>query len=735
MKRKAIKVSLIVISILTALILISALLISPIAKNYIQKHSKDMIGRKVQIQGLHLNIFTGTLELDSVSMFEQNDKDVFASIDTFYVNIELTKLLSKKLEIAELKVIRPYLVVLQNGDLFNFDDLMSKKDTAKKDTSKSSFPRSTLIKNITIRGGKLIYTDQKLVNTIKMNELAVTIPSISFGNGNTKSGVHLKVGDIATIDSKLIMNMKTKDYQLNLLAKDLNIDMIKPYVAQYLNIGEMAGLVSGNLFIAGKSDHIMDFKLSGTADGKKLIMTNSFGEPMFTAENTELKINQISKTKALYLFDYIHASNAKLDFVMNPDPKPNNFMAIFKPDNPKETTKSIKNTFKVTDLRVSNSQLIFTDKTISPNFKLPINNVDFQAKNFDLDGKNEYKMNGSFSGGGNIDFNWVGDRSDFSNQQIMINLQNFGLKIISPYCKHYTAYDITKGNMNFVSKTKIKNNEINSSNIVDVYRMDVGKKHKELKVKYNVPLKLALYVMKDKDDKINFNLPVKGNMKDPKFSYSQIVWQTVVNLMVKVALSPFKFLAGALGLNPDKMESIQINPLQTNFTAEQYSQFNDLSAFVKKKPDMVLELTQFAPISDVLEDYAIFKAKYAYLYSMSDTNKKDPFTFDEVQTIPDNDRDFVEFVDSTLTAKGKLIANFGIKEKSKSLYVPDSLQNELFAKFENRNANLRAYLNTSLGIPDKNIMVKTASKDTLSIYKDKSKYKIEMSLPGTDKAN
>jgi len=136
-----------------------------------------------------------------------------------------------------------------------------------------------------------------------------------------------------------------------------------------------------------------------------------------------------------------------------------------------------------------------------------------------------------------------------------------------------------------------------------------------------------------------------------------------------------------------------------------------------------------------LEDYDIFKAKYAYLYSMSDTNKKDPFTFDEVQTIPDNDRDFVEFVDSTLTAKGKLIANFGIKEKSKSLYVPDSLQNELFAKFENRNANLRAYLNTSLGIPDKNIMVKTASKDTLSIYKDKSKYKIEMSLPGTDKAN
>jgi len=728
-KRKAFKISIIVVSVLATILISIALIISPVAKNYIEKHSKELIGRKILIKNLHINIFTGTLELDSVRMYEANDKAVFASIDTFFVNLELTKLLGKNIEISQLKVVHPYLVVLQNGSTFNFDDLMSKKDTSNVESSKSSFPKSIVIRNINLHGGKLIYTDQQLKNTINMNDLAVTIPEISFGKGNTQGGVHLKVGDKATIDSKLAMNMATKKYKLNIIVKDLAMNIVKPYMQEYYNITDFDGLASGNLIIAGKTEHIMDFDVSGTADLKNFNMTNSAGEPLIAAETASLKIDNINKTTSNYLFDYIRATNAKLDFIMHPDPKPNNFMAIFKPDNPSDTSKATPLTFKVKELRVVNSEIIFTDKTMKPSFTLPIKNIDFHTANFDLNGMNDYKMTGTFPGSGKVDFNWKGNRNDFSNQQINIDLQNFGLKLVSPYCKSYTAYDITKGNMNFISKTRIKNNDINSSNIVDVYRMDVGKKHKELKVKYNVPLKLALYVMKDKDEKINFNLPVKGNTKDPKFSYSKIVWQTVVNLMVKVALSPVKFLAGALGMNPEKMESIQINPLQTSFTAEQYSEINDIASMVKKKPDMILELTQFAAINDVLEDYALFKAKYTYLYSMPDTDKKHPFTFEEVQTISDNDRDFVEFVDSTLTARGKLSTNIGILDKSKMMYVPDSLQNELYTKFENRNSILRNYMKTSFEIPENKLIVKTASKDTLNRYKEKANYKIGMSLP------
>src|ERR1035437_3499644 len=146
MKRKILKVSLIIVSALAALLIILALIISPVAKNYIEKHSKEMIGRKVQIHNLRINIFTGTLEVDSILMFEANDKDVFASIDTFFVNLELSKLVDKNLEISKLKVFRPYLVVLQIGSVFNFDDLKPKKATSRQILLNLHFQSRLLLK-------------------------------------------------------------------------------------------------------------------------------------------------------------------------------------------------------------------------------------------------------------------------------------------------------------------------------------------------------------------------------------------------------------------------------------------------------------------------------------------------------------------------------------------------------------------------------------------------------------
>lgn len=734
MKKRIIKIALIISVSIIALVLIVALAISPIAKNYIEKHSKELIGRKITMRDLHINIFKGSLELDSIWMYEKNGKDTFASIDTFYVDLKLSKLWGKNLEVSNLKIIRPYLVVLQNGSVFNFDDLMPKKDTVKADTTKSEFPKSIVIKNIYMKGGKLIYTDEQLKNTIRMNDLAVAIPEIILGKGNTNGNLHLKIGDTATLDSKLALNMKSKEFQLGLLLKNLPINIVKPYVQEYFNLNKFEGMVGADLLIVGRMDHIMDFNLSGTADAKDVVMTNSFGEPLLTIETASVKMDKIYKTNSTYLFDYIHASNATLDFVMNPDPKPNNFMAIFKPDDKKETKKSsTPMIFKVRDMHITNSQLRFADKTMKPTFNLPIQKLDFQATNFDMNGTNSVKMLGHFPGGGAMNFSWKGNRNDFTNQQILVNMKNFGLKLVSPYCKSYTAYDITTGNMNFETHTSINHSNIVSNNVVDVFKMNVSKKHKELKPKYNVPLKFALYIMKDKDEKINFTLPVKGNMKDPKFSYSKIIFQTLVNLMVKVVESPVKFLAGALGMNADKMESIAINPLQTNFSAEQYTQLNDLASMIKKKPEMVLELTQFANINDVLDDYALFKTKYAYLYSMPDTDKKNPYSYDEVQTIADNDKDFKDYVDSLLTVKGKTNLNNPVKEKTLMLYVPDSLENELMAKFQHRDNLLKDYMKTSLELPDKNLNIKTAVLDSLKIFRNKPCYKINMSLPGEQK--
>jgi len=720
-------------SVLVIVTVAIALFAPSYTKNYIQKHSKELVGRKVLIKDLHLNIFTGRFEIDSLRVYEKNDRDLFVSIDTFLIRVKLLQLISKKVEVSELKVIAPYGVILQNGSHFNYDDLIPKPDTAKTTKTKSTFPKTIVINNIFVKGGRLIYSDLQLKNTIAMNELGVTIPQITLDQGNTNAGIHLMIGKKATLNSYLTLNMKTNEYRLNLDIKSLPAEIVTPYLKAYYNIGKLEGLVNTNLTFTGNMNHIMDFRIKGSGTASGINVTNMLDEPVATIGVAAVKIDNIYLTKDIYLFDYIHASNANLTFILNP--KTNNFSVLMKSESPNTTTPATPETpmtVKIKDLHLTESQIIYTDKTLRQPCTLPIQKVDFLAQNFDMNGTNEIKTRASFPEGGRADFHWKGNMNDLSNQQIVVNLQNLSVRLFSPYCLEYTAFPIATGNLNFVSKSNIRSNNIESINIVDVYKMKVGDKHKELKPEYKVPLKLALYILKDKDDKIKFDLPVKGSIKDPKFSYRKIIFKTLVNLMVKVAVSPVKFFANTLGLKNNNLEEIAIEPLQAGFTAEQYSQLNDLATIIKSKPEMTLTMTQYVNLKDQIPLYALYLTKEQYLLSLK-PESKDPFTFEEVQTIKTNDPKFTAFVDTLLHKQGKAITNISFPEKINAIYMPDSLMVRFQTNLALRNDQLKNYLISTGGVDPKNLSILTADKPSMDAYTDKAKYKIDMNLPGTEK--
>ncbi len=727
MKRKWVKIGVIILSVLAAVLLILALSISPIVKHYIEKNSKELIGRQVLMSSLHINIFTGSVEADSLRMYEATGNAVFASIDTFYIKITFHKLLGSTFELSEMKVIKPYVVILQNKDQFNFDDLMARFN--KKDSTKSSFPKSIVLKNIFIKGGRIIYTDQQLHNTIKMNDLGVAIPELRFGQGNTNAGIHLKIGNNATVDSQLTLNMQTNQYQWDLQIGNLPINIFYPYAKEKLNIAKLDGFLNTNLHLNGDMAHMMNFVVTGTANMKSFNVTNSTGEELMSAATADAKINKIIWNSSTYLFDYLHASGVSLNFILKPTT--NNYSGILKPEQPEDTTSSAM-TVKINDLHITNSQVTYTDKTLVAPFILPMRNVDFQATNFDMNGENNFKIKALFPEGGIAQLTWKGNFDDYSNQQIMLNMQNISLRLFTPYCLYYTAYPITTGNMNYISKNIIRQNNINSTNLIDIYKTNVGKKQAGLKPQYHVPMKLALYILKDKDGKIQLDVPVKGNIHDPKFSYSKIIIKTLVNLMVKIAVSPVRFLANSLGLNPNTMDAIMINPLQSDFTAEQYQQLNNLANMMKQKPDMLLSLTQYANLKTLLPDYMLYKTKEAYLLSQRKDTTLHHLRYSDVELVRNNDAGFEAYLDTLVKTKATIAPNASLQEKIAGLYVPDSIQASTQRLLQRRNLFLQNYMTTSLDVPAKNLVVKTADKAMLDSYTRKAMYKIEMTLPGAD---
>lgn len=736
MGKKILRVCLIVVSIIFILLIAAALGISPFVKNYIEKNSKELIGRQVTMRGLKLNIFTRTLYLDSLRMYEKDDRAVFASVDSFYMDLELLKLLKSKLEIAQLRIIRPYGVILQKEDSFNFDDLLPETDSTQVEADSTAFPQSVLIRNIYVNGGNLSYTDQILNHTIQMNDLGVAIPELAFERGNTNAGIHLKIGDSATLKSQLTLNMQTNEYLLNLQLENLPMDILQPYMAEYFHVDQFSGTLNTDLRIKGNTDHLTDFTVSGTAQANHFTLTNRTGEPVVSVQEAFAKMDRMDMATSTYLFDSIGVKGAKLDFIFRED-STDNITSLFIPEkedlaSSADTTEVAPLTFRIGRLHVRESELLYTDKTLrSAAFLLPVSDIDFISRDYDLARANQYDMSGRLPNGGKIDFHWNVNFDDLADQAIEGNFRNIDLKLFTPYCLDYTAYDITKGNMNFTTHNRIQNNYIRSMNKIDVYNMRVGNKNKEINPEYNVPLKLALYILRDKDEKIEFEIPVKGNVNDPEFSYRKIVLKTIVNLMVKVAVSPVRFLANSLGLNPDEMASMSIDALQSEINARQYAQLNELVQIYAGKPDMVLTLMQYVDWSQALEDYRMYLAKSAFLFSRTPDRPARPLPYEEVtDRIKEEDAAFRDYVEKIFAEKGSVPnRTVSVKDKLAVIYPNDSIAGELAGKLEKRNEEIRNYLTTTGGIPAEHLSILTAAADTLKQYHSRAQYKIELALP------
>lgn len=121
---KIFKPVIITISIIFILLVIVALITPPIAKNYIIKHSKELIGRQINIQGFYLNIFTGYTRLTGFQLLEQDDQQTFVAFDTLSVDISLFRMLANEIKINHILLVNPDIRLLQNGNEFNFNDLL-----------------------------------------------------------------------------------------------------------------------------------------------------------------------------------------------------------------------------------------------------------------------------------------------------------------------------------------------------------------------------------------------------------------------------------------------------------------------------------------------------------------------------------------------------------------------------------------------------------------------------------
>jgi uncharacterized protein DUF748 len=181
---------------------------------------------------------------------------------------------------------------------------------------------------------------------------------------------------------------------------------------------------------------------------------------------------------------------------------------------------------------------------------------------------------------------------------IAMIFKNVEMTNLTPYTGKFAGYRIASGRLSLDLHYLIKQSELKGSNQIILDNLTLGEKV-ENPSGSNIPLELALALLKDADGRIDIGLPVSGNLDDPQFSYGHLIWKNLISFFTKIVTSPFRALAGMFGVENENLETIEFEQGRAVLPPPEREKVKTLSEVLAKRPQLILKIQgRFDPVAD-----------------------------------------------------------------------------------------------------------------------------------------
>lgn len=619
--KKGLRILLWVVGIVLALVIIVSLLAGPIAKGYVNGHGEELIGRKVHVEHVGLNLLTGTVNVRGLDVYEDDGEEVFAGFDTLDVRAHLLQIPFKVINLRHITLSGLHANIIQEGKRFNFASLIehfsSDDSTEVEDTTPSGWVMKFY--NINIRHASLNYDDMLNHKGIHLPDVNLSVPGFVLGGDEGSEGglnIGFDKGGRLNVDA----NYDTKEnlYHVDVNLEDFSVQNLDSYLADMLRYDDLRGSVNAHITADGNVNDIMKSSIGGTVAVNGVDLTGSKG-PVASFDALTVKVNNINLDDNSFDIGEVRLNGLKATYEQWKEysnisllmPKKESQGVTLQSgieeydDKPAEeaegkTGKPMQ--LHVGSLRVEDASITYNDHTLPDEFHFPVTGLSVSADDLTTAGGNNAQVRATLPGGGHLMVRWKGDIVNWKNyQDLFLTIKGLDMRQISPWAVAYTGYPVEDGTFGLTTRLAVNNSELDNQNKIDIYKAKVGDRRKDVSAEVKIPLKAALYILKDKDDKILIEMPVKGNIDNPEFNYMKVVWKTLGNLLVKVATSPARALGSALGINSDELEFMVVAPDQHGLTSEQYHILSDLSAIAQSDPRITITLTLHMPATDDAE--------------------------------------------------------------------------------------------------------------------------------------
>jgi hypothetical protein len=242
---------------------------------------------------------------------------------------------------------------------------------------------------------------------------------------------------------------------------------------------------------------------------------------------------------------------------------------------------------------ISNASINFTDRSLQPNVNIVIEKAggtisgisSKQLQHADVD------LHAMVDGIGPAAI--TGTINPFSGtltNNIKISVKDVDLTPTGPYSAKFAGYRIAEGKLNLDLTYELVGKKLSSKNVIMLDRFTFGERVDSPDATH-LPVRLAVAILKDREGKIVLDVPVQGRLDDPKFRIGKVVKRAIVNILEKVATSPFSLLGAVFGGGGEELGYQDFAPGSAELTADDMKKLDALSKGLYERPGLNLEIS------------------------------------------------------------------------------------------------------------------------------------------------
>ncbi len=483
---------------------------------------------------------------------------------------------------------------------FNFTQLMPAKTI---ETDQTPSPWQFLAHTISVKDTTLHYLDESSASEpIAVENISLTAKNISNKPqqaAEVAAGFSLLGGQFESTATFLLNPLTNAQgtYKINKLPVKAAQSFVDDVAEVEIVTGELAaeGKITTNndaIKIQGTAQ-VSDFKLQEKSNQKTILTWSQLKLNRIIADmdNKKINIGRIQFEEAYADFDIAADGTHTLSRILKTEEPP---QASEPQDIASDAGSSSAFSYLVGRIDFENASGKFSDATLPLPFSAEVAKINGTVSTLDSTSHSpaKVKLEGQVSEYGEMVM--TGDIFPLEPKQktrMNVSFNNIDISEFSPYSIKFAGREIAKGKMDLDVEYDINQSRMRGKNHIVLHDFALGKRVEQAGA-VDLPLDLAVALLKNKDGVIRTDLPVEGNVDDPRFDYGTAVRQAIRKLITNVAAAPFRFLAGLVGVGKNKdLGYISFFAGRTDLSPAQNEKVKQLGEALVKRPDLQITIS------------------------------------------------------------------------------------------------------------------------------------------------